>query len=595
MSIKNNRLNNNILLNSENNFIFRNQRIFSRDHLSKNGLFPTTENRTENHKKFFQNTNNSDIFFQSKDDVQSKSRNLSPSSQGKKYFKSNESDIFFQSPERSKKNVPIKGAKKNISNNIFQESNNNTINITNSKKIDKKNLRIYESDIFFQKEDKNIKRKPIKSSKKNNSKIGKNIEEHNKIEGKKILKKSNESDVFFQSPDKNKKKIPINNTYKNKSNVEFSYSNNKSINLSDFQERDNSLSPIRNKLKIMKKRTLGKSGSAQNINYSNSKTIKVNRLKKLPSEKVLKTNNNRSINGISNNFYKTELLNNENINSRNANNNSLNKLRTITHNVPNNKSIDWINFRTENYNRHEFNENYNKTKGLSAFNKKINDFIGNLEPEKQVKLQNQKLNKYKFLSNMFNENQDNLNEIRTLFKDYNSPHAHVTKLIENFSNFYGKENFKEKIRNSGNSSKNFFKNSNIENKFEIKNVKPEDFNDIVKEFNRNGINIYDINYINNSANNFHGKENVEFKIKDKSEKIDKMKEIVNNSGKIINKIKKKENFPKKKILDKSTNIKTISSKKNVIRSGNNHNFSSEFNKIDNRYKNNFGKSNFIKY
>ena len=98
MSIKNNRLNN--LLNSENNFIYNNQRIFSRDHLSKN-LLPTNENRTE-HKKFFQNTNNSDIFFQN--EIQSKSRNLS----SKKYFKSNESDIFFQSPEKTTKNLTIK-------------------------------------------------------------------------------------------------------------------------------------------------------------------------------------------------------------------------------------------------------------------------------------------------------------------------------------------------------------------------------------------------------------------------------------------------------------------------------------------------------
>ena len=567
MSIKNNRLNNNNLLISENNFIYNNQRIFSKDHLSKNGLFPTNENRTEAHKKFFQNTNNSDIFFQNEN--QSKSRNLS----SKKYFKSNESDIFFQSPEKNIKNLTIKKAKKNVSNNIFQESNENN---KNNKKIDRKNLRLYESDIFFQKEDKNVKKRPIKSGKKNNSKIGKNYEENKKIEGKKILKKSNESDVFFQSPDKNKQKIPINNTYKNKSNVEFSYSNNnKSLEI----QRENS--PIQTKIKTIQKRILGKSGSAKNINFSNSK-IKVNRLKKLQSEKNIKNNkNNRSIN-----YYKTELLNNEN-KSRNNNNNSLNKFRSITHNVPNNKSIDWINFRTENYNRQEFNENYNKTKNLSPFNKKINDFIGNFEPEKHVKLQNQKLNKYKFLSNMFNENQDNLNEIRTLFKDYNSPHAHVTKLIENFSNFYGKENFKEKISNS---SKNIFN----ENKFEIKNIQPEDFNDIIKEFNKNGINVYDVNYINNSGNNFHGKENVEFKIKDKNEKIDKMKEIVNKNGKIINKIKKKENFPKKNFVDKNMNIKPISTKKNVIRSGNNHNFSQEFNKIDNKYKNNFGKNNFIK-
>ena len=558
MSIKNNRLNN--LLNSENNFIYNNQRIFSRDHLSKN-LLPTNENRTE-HKKFFQNTNNSDIFFQN--EIQSKSRNLS----SKKYFKSNESDIFFQSPEKTTKNLTIKKAKKNVSNNIFQESNENN---NNNKKIDKKNLRLYESDIFFQKEDKNIKKRPIKSGKKNNSKIGKNYEENKKIEGKKILKKSNESDVFFQSPDKNKQKIPINNTYKNKSNVEFTYSPNKSLEIS---------SPIQTKIKNIQKRILGKSGSAKNINFSK---IKVNRLKKLQSEKNIKINKNNSIN-----YYKTELLNNENKSRNNNNNNSLNKFRSITHNVPNNKSIDWINFRTENYNRQEFNENYNKTKNLSPFNKKINDFIGNFEPEKHVKLQNQKLNKYKFLSNMFNENQDNLNEIRTLFKDYNSPHAHVTKLIENFSNFYGKENFKEKI--SANSSKNIF-----ENKFEIKNIKPEDFNDIIKEFNKNGINVYDVNYSNNFGCNFHGKENVEFKIKDKNEKIDKMKEIVNKNGKIINKIKKKENFPKKNFVDKNTNIKTISTKKNVIRSGNNHNFSQEFNKIDNRYKNNFGKNNFIKY
>lgn len=567
MSIKNNRLNNNNLLISENNFIYNNQRIFSKDHLSKNGLFPTNENRTEAHKKFFQNTNNSDIFFQNEN--QSKSRNLS----SKKYFKSNESDIFFQSPEKNIKNLTIKKAKKNVSNNIFQESNENN---KNNIKIDRKNLRLYESDIFFQKEDKNVKKRPIKSGKKNNSKIGKNYEENKKIEGKKILKKSNESDVFFQSPDKNKQKIPINNTYKNKSNVEFSYSNNnKSLEI----QRENS--PIQTKIKTIQKRILGKSGSAKNINFSNSK-IKVNRLKKLQSEKNIKNNkNNRSIN-----YYKTELLNNEN-KSRNNNNNSLNKFRSITHNVPNNKSIDWINFRTENYNRQEFNENYNKTKNLSPFNKKINDFIGNFEPEKHVKLQNQKLNKYKFLSNMFNENQDNLNEIRTLFKDYNSPHAHVTKLIENFSNFYGKENFKEKISNS---SKNIFN----ENKFEIKNIQPEDFNDIIKEFNKNGINVYDVNYINNSGNNFHGKENVEFKIKDKNEKIDKMKEIVNKNGKIINKIKKKENFPKKNFVDKNMNIKPISTKKNVIRSGNNHNFSQEFNKIDNKYKNNFGKNNFIK-
>ena len=570
MSIKNNRLNNNNLLISENNFIYNNQRIFSKDHLSKNGLFPTNENRTEAHKKFFQNTNNSDIFFQNEN--QSKSRNLS----SKKYFKSNESDIFFQSPEKNIKNLTIKKAKKNVSNNIFQESNENNENNKNNKKIDRKNLRLYESDIFFQKEDKNVKKRPIKSAKKNNSKIGKNYEENKKIEGKKILKKSNESDVFFQSPDKNKQKIPINNTYKNKSNVEFSYSNNnKSLEI----QRENS--PIQTKIKTIQKRILGKSGSAKNINFSNSK-IKVNRLKKLQSEKNIKNNkNNRSIN-----YYKTELLNNEN-KSRNNNNNSLNKFRSITHNVPNNKSIDWINFRTENYNRQEFNENYNKTKNLSPFNKKINDFIGNFEPEKHVKLQNQKLNKYKFLSNMFNENQDNLNEIRTLFKDYNSPHAHVTKLIENFSNFYGKENFKEKISNS---SKNIFN----ENKFEIKNIQPEDFNDIIKEFNKNGINVYDVNYINNSGNNFHGKENVEFKIKDKNEKIDKMKEIVNKNGKIINKIKKKENFPKKNFVDKNMNIKPISTKKNVIRSGNNHNFSQEFNKIDNKYKNNFGKNNFIK-
>ena len=570
MSIKNNRLNNNNLLISENNFIYNNQRIFSKDHLSKNGLFPTNENRTEAHKKFFQNTNNSDIFFQNEN--QSKSRNLS----SKKYFKSNESDIFFQSPEKNIKNLTIKKAKKNVSNNIFQESNENNKNNKNNKKIDRKNLRLYESDIFFQKEDKNVKKRPIKSGKKNNSKIGKNYEENKKIEGKKILKKSNESDVFFQSPDKNKQKIPINNTYKNKSNVEFSYSNNnKSLEI----QRENS--PIQTKIKTIQKRILGKSGSAKNINFSNSK-IKVNRLKKLQSEKNIKNNkNNRSIN-----YYKTELLNNEN-KSRNNNNNSLNKFRSITHNVPNNKSIDWINFRTENYNRQEFNENYNKTKNLSPFNKKINDFIGNFEPEKHVKLQNQKLNKYKFLSNMFNENQDNLNEIRTLFKDYNSPHAHVTKLIENFSNFYGKENFKEKISNS---SKNIFN----ENKFEIKNIQPEDFNDIIKEFNKNGINVYDVNYINNSGNNFHGKENVEFKIKDKNEKIDKMKEIVNKNGKIINKIKKKENFPKKNFVDKNMNIKPISTKKNVIRSGNNHNFSQEFNKIDNKYKNNFGKNNFIK-
>ena len=567
MSIKNNRLNNNNLLISENNFIYNNQRIFSKDHLSKNGLFPTNENRTEAHKKFFQNTNNSDIFFQNEN--QNKSRNLS----SKKYFKSNESDIFFQSPEKNIKNLTVKQAKKNVSNNIFQESNENN---KNNKKIDRKNLRLYESDIFFQKEDKNVKKRPIKSGKKNNSKIGKNYEENKKIEGKKILKKSNESDVFFQSPDKNKQKIPINNTYKNKSNVEFSYSNNnKSLEI----QRENS--PIQTKIKTIQKRILGKSGSAKNINFSNSK-IKVNRLKKLQSEKNIKNNkNNRSIN-----YYKTELLNNEN-KSRNNNNNSLNKFRSITHNVPNNKSIDWINFRTENYNRQEFNENYNKTKNLSPFNKKINDFIGNFEPEKHVKLQNQKLNKYKFLSNMFNENQDNLNEMRTLFKDYNSPHAHVTKLIENFSNFYGKENFKEKISNS---SKNIFN----ENKFEIKNIQPEDFNDIIKEFNKNGINVYDVNYINNSGNNFHGKENVEFKIKDKNEKIDKMKEIVNKNGKIINKIKKKENFPKKNFVDKNMNIKPISTKKNVIRSGNNHNFSQEFNKIDNKYKNNFGKNNFIK-
>ena len=564
MSIKNNRLNN--LLNSENNFIYNNQRIFSRDHLSKN-LLPTNENRTE-HKKFFQNTNNSDIFFQN--EIQSKSRNLS----SKKYFKSNESDIFFQSPEKTTKNLTIKKSKKNVSNNIFQESNeNNNNNKNNNKKIDKKNLRLYESDIFFQKEDKNVKKRPIKSGKKNNSKIGKNYEENKKIEGKKILKKSNESDVFFQSPDKNKQKIPINNTYKNKSNVEFTYSPNKSLEI-----RENS--PIQTKIKNIQKRILGKSGSAKNINFSK---IKVNRLKKLQSEKNIKINKNNSIN-----YYKTELLNNENKSRNNNNNNSLNKFRSITHNVPNNKSIDWINFRTENYNRQEFNENYNKTKNLSPFNKKINDFIGNFEPEKHVKLQNQKLNKYKFLSNMFNENQDNLNEIRTLFKDYNSPHAHVTKLIENFSNFYGKENFKEKI--SANSSKNIF-----ENKFEIKNIKPEDFNDIIKEFNKNGINVYDVNYSNNFGCNFHGKENVEFKIKDKNEKIDKMKEIVNKNGKIINKIKKKENFPKKNFVDKNTNIKTISTKKNVIRSGNNHNFSQEFNKIDNRYKNNFGKNNFIKY
>ena len=564
MSIKNNRLNN--LLNSENNFIYNNQRIFSRDHLSKN-LLPTNENRTE-HKKFFQNTNNSDIFFQN--EIQSKSRNLS----SKKYFKSNESDIFFQSPEKTTKNLTIKKAKKNVSNNIFQESNENiNNNNNNNKKIDKKNLRLYESDIFFQKEDKNIKKRPIKSGKKNNSKIGKNYEENKKIEGKKILKKSNESDVFFQSPDKNKQKIPINNTYKNKSNVEFTYSPNKSLEI-----RENS--PIQTKIKNIQKRILGKSGSAKNINFSK---IKVNRLKKLQSEKNIKINKNNSIN-----YYKTELLNNENKSRNNNNNNSLNKFRSITHNVPNNKSIDWINFRTENYNRQEFNENYNKTKNLSHYNKKINDFIGNFEPEKHVKLQNQKLNKYKFLSNMFNENQDNLNEIRTLFKDYNSPHAHVTKLIENFSNFYGKENFKEKI--SANSSKNIF-----ENKFEIKNIKPEDFNDIIKEFNKNGINVYDVNYSNNFGCNFHVKENVEFKIKDKNEKIDKMKEIVNKNGKIINKIKKKENFPKKNFVDKNTNIKTISTKKNVIRSGNNHNFSQEFNKIDNRYKNNFGKNNFIKY
>ena len=567
MSIKNNRLNNNNLLISENNFIYNNQRIFSKDHLSKNGLFPTNENRTEAHKKFFQNTNNSDIFFQNEN--QNKSRNLS----SKKYFKSNESDIFFQSPEKNIKNLTIKKAKKNVSNNIFQESNENN---KNNKKIDRKNLRLYESDIFFQKEDKNVKKRPIKSGKKNNSKIGKNYEENKKIEGKKILKKSNESDVFFQSPDKNKQKIPINNTYKNKSNVEFSYSNNnKSLEI----QRENS--PIQTKIKTIQKRILGKSGSAKNINFSNSK-IKVNRLKKLQSEKNIKNNKNNSIN-----YYKTELLNNENKSRNNNNNNSLNKFRSITHNVPNNKSIDWINFRTENYNRQEFNENYNKTKNLSPFNKKINDFIGNFEPEKHVKLQNQKLNKYKFLSNMFNENQDNLNEIRTLFKDYNSPHAHVTKLIENFSNFYGKENFKEKISNS---SKNIFN----ENKFEIKNIQPEDFNDIIKEFNKNGINVYDVNYINNSGNNFHGKENVEFKIKDKNEKIDKMKEIVNKNGKIINKIKKKENFPKKNFVDKNMNIKPISTKKNVIRSGNNHNFSQEFNKIDNKYKNNFGKNNFIK-
>ena len=567
MSIKNNRLNNNNLLISENNFIYNNQRIFSKDHLSKNGLFPTNENRTEAHKKFFQNTNNSDIFFQNEN--QNKSRNLS----SKKYFKSNESDIFFQSPEKNIKNLTIKKAKKNVSNNIFQESNENN---KNNKKIDRKNLRLYESDIFFQKEDKNVKKRPIKSGKKNNSKIGKNYEENKKIEGKKILKKSNESDVFFQSPDKNKQKIPINNTYKNKSNVEFTYSNNNNKSLEIQREN----SPIQTKLKNIQKRILGKSGSAKNINFSNSK-IKVNRLKKLQSEKNIKNNKNNSIN-----YYKTELLNNEN-KSRNNNNNSLNKFRSITHNVPNNKSIDWINFRTENYNRQEFNENYNKTKNLSPFNKKINDFIGNFEPEKHVKLQNQKLNKYKFLSNMFNENQDNLNEIRTLFKDYNSPHAHVTKLIENFSNFYGKENFKEKISNS---SKNIFN----ENKFEIKNIQPEDFNDIIKEFNKNGINVYDVNYINNSGNNFHGKENVEFKIKDKNEKIDKMKEIVNKNGKIINKIKKKENFPKKNFVDKNMNIKPISTKKNVIRSGNNHNFSQEFNKIDNKYKNNFGKNNFIK-
>ena len=568
MSIKNNRLNNNNLLISENNFIYNNQRIFSKDHLSKNGLFPTNENRNEAHKKFFQNTNNSDIFFQNEN--QSKSRNLS----SKKYFKSNESDIFFQSPEKNIKNLTIKKAKKNVSNNIFQESNENN---KNNKKIDRKNLRLYESDIFFQKEDKNVKKRPIKSGKKNNSKIGKNYEENKKIEGKKILKKSNESDVFFQFPDKNKQKIPINNTYKNKSNVEFTYSNNNNKSLEIQREN----SPIQTKLKNIQKRILGKSGSAKNINFSNPK-IKVNRLKKLKSEKNIKNNKNNSIN-----YYKTELLNNEN-KSRNNNNNSLNKFRSITHNVPNNKSIDWINFRTENYNRQEFNENYNKTKNLSPFNKKINDFIGNFEPEKHVKLQNQKLNKYKFLSNMFNENQDNLNEIRTLFKDYNSPHAHVTKLIENFSNFYGKENFKEKISNS---SKNIFN----ENKFEIKNIQPEDFNDIIKEFNKNGINVYDVNYINNSGNNFHGKENVEFKIKDKNEKIDKMKEIVNKNGKIINKIKKKENFPKKNFVDKNMNIKPISTKKNVIRSGNNHNFSQEFNKIDNKYKNNFGKNNFIKY
>ena len=609
MSIKNNRSNNNIFISSENNFIYGNKRIFSRDHLSNEGLFPTIEGRNDVHKKFFQNTNNSDIFFQSKEDVQSKSRNLSPSS--KKYFKTNESDIFFQSPDKSKKNVPIKGAKKNISTNLYQSdifnTNNNKQNNINQIKEKKKNLRDYESDIFFQKEDKNKKKQPIKSSKKNNSKIGKDFEEKNKIEGKKILKKSNESDVFFQHPDKNKKKVPINNQYKNKSNVQFTYTNNnntnKSINLSDYNhDRENSFSPIKDKLKIIKKRTLGKSGSAQNINYTPNKTIKVNRLKKQQSEKFIKYNrnlNNRSLNG-STHFYKTELLNNDNLknkNSRNSNN-SVNKLRSITQNVPSNKSIDWINFRTDNYNRQEYNENYNKTKGLSAFNKKINDFIGNLEPEKHVKLENQKLNKYKFLSNMFNENQDNLNEIRTLFKDYNNPRAHITKIIENFSNFYGKENFKEKIRkSSANSTKNHLKN-NInfnEDKFEIKNIKPEDANDIIKELNKNGINVYDINYINNSGSNFHDKENIQFKIGDNSENINKMKDIVKNSGKTIKRIKNKTNFPKTTFKDKNLNINPIGMKKNIIRSGNNHNFSDEFNKVDNRYKNNFGKSNFIKY
>ena len=198
MSIKNNRLNNNNLLNSENNFIYNNQRIFSKDHLSKNGLFPTNENRTEAHKKFFQNTNNSDIFFQNEN--QSKSRNLS----SKKYFKSNESDIFFQSPEKNIKNSTIKKAKKNVSNNIFQESNENN---KNNKKIDRKNLRLYESDIFFQKEDKNVKKRPIKSGKKNNSKIGKNYEENKKIEGKKILKNLMNLMFFFNLQTKINKKF----------------------------------------------------------------------------------------------------------------------------------------------------------------------------------------------------------------------------------------------------------------------------------------------------------------------------------------------------------------------------------------------------
>ena len=74
-----------------------------------------------------------------------------------------------------------------------------------------------------------------------------------------------------------------------------------------------------------------------------------------------------------------------------------------------------------------------------------------------------------------------------------------------------------------------------------------------------------------------------------------MKDIVKNSGKTIKRIKNKTNFPKTTFKDKNLNINPIGMKKNIIRSGNNHNFSDEFNKVDNRYKNNFGKSNFIKY
>ena len=534
-----------------------------------------------------------------------------------------------------------------MSSNInYNKTNSSSIIISNNNKLYSTNHKYRNSDIFNS------------YTSENNKKIIKS--------GKKIIKKPI-TDIFniTKSNNNNIKNTKGKKTFKHISNIYIGNDNisyivkkkrpNNNYNPDKYYKFD---SPHNMKMKEIygenkKNNSIGKTRNI--LDYEEELLQKEINDKKKEERKIkvrLKNKKNLSVDfNIDNNLNKNNLKKKNRSNSIDLN--ILNKYYKLNNNrkeIISNKApfinkLDWKKDNTELYSRKEYLINEKSNKNLSPFQIKLkNNSSQTFDENKNYCFSN----RIEAHNDLINDDIKDKNYVYDYLKqNLNIKDTKIKKLMDNYSNNQNKQFYTENIKDNNKINKNYENNNDIEKKYLIKDIYPQNNYDIKKTFNENGIDIFNIsnsnnehnnnlsfgnniafsvrtNYNQNEKNNFNkklnnaisslkkkiGKNVEEIQIKNYNKKNNYMNFENYKNTTYIKKINNNNNYNHKRnnsVIDRSLSIKEKRklkeniNKNNSINNNNindykkinnnniynkmNHNFSESFQQINHKYKN----------